>query len=344
MPSFLTRFGLLLIASYGLLYFSHNSYVPLAMQHYDFLYFYYPMYQEPLDLSAAGAPFIYRQVSALATHALYAAGFYYPNEVAFSDPAYDPRVFFAALSANFFALVGSAALSGGITKLETGGFVFPLVAGLLCLLSFHSQSVVITGLTEGMSWLFFAALYLMYAQERRAAFAVVLAVSIFQRELIPVAFALIAAFSLLIGVGNRRYNRFVLATSLLCFGAYLLIPLYLVAAPGFENQFSLSFLIGNLIRGPIGMHDLAFLVLLSQNVILIAVLTAAVVWFRSDAPPKALLVLILTFASILIIGLAEGIGANIGRAASLLSPAFAALAARDLFKLEQMSKIPHSAR
>lgn len=343
--SFLLRFGLLLAASYGLLYFSHKFYDPLQVQHTDFLDSYYRMYQNPLDFTAADARHVYRQISAVITHALFVAGIDYPNEIAFNDPAFDARIFFAALATNYFGLVSAATLAGGVTKLESGGFVFPLLAGLFCILSFHSQIVVITGLTEGVTWLFFAALYLLYVRENRAIFAILLALSIFQREMISVVFGLIAAFSLLTGLRTRRYNQFVLAASILCFGTYALMRLYIIPAPGPEEQLTFSNLIGNLMSIRIPLRDLVFRVLLPQNVMLISIAIAAVVWVRAGAPPRELFVLLLTFAAILVIGLAEGIviGSDIGRVAGLLSPAFAALAARDLFRLEGMTRTGRAA-
>ncbi len=86
MRSFVLRFGLLLAASYGLLYFSHKFYDPLQVHHSDYLDWYYRMYQAPLDFTVANAPFVYRQISAIVTHALFVAGVNYPNDVAFSDP------------------------------------------------------------------------------------------------------------------------------------------------------------------------------------------------------------------------------------------------------------------
>ena len=123
MRSFLLRFLLLLTASYGLLYFSHKFYQPVLVQHSDFLDSYYWMYQTPLDFTAANAPWVYRQISAVLTHAMFAAGVYYPNETAFAGPAFDPRLFFAALATNYLGLVLSATLAGEVTRRETGGFV-----------------------------------------------------------------------------------------------------------------------------------------------------------------------------------------------------------------------------
>src|SRR5262249_54926698 len=153
-------------------------------------YEYYPMYQRPLDFGAAGSPFIYRQVSALLTHAIYAAGLYYPHDIAFADPQIDQRMFFAALLTNYLGLVLAAALAGSVAERETGSVTSSLIAGFLCLLSFHSQTAVIAGMTDGVSWAFVAALYLFYGQRRRVPFAALIALAIFQREVIPLAFAL----------------------------------------------------------------------------------------------------------------------------------------------------------
>ncbi len=152
-------------------------------------------------------------------------------------------MFFAALLTNYTGLVLASALSGSIAERETGGLSFPLLAGLLCLMAFHVQSAVITGLVEGVTLLFFALLYLLYLRENRA-LSIVLACSIFQREMLPVTFGLIGAFSLLLGHGNKRYNWFALISSVLSFGAYLVVRTYIIGAPGFEEQLS----VGQLLR------------------------------------------------------------------------------------------------
>lgn len=334
MPSFLLRLLLLLAASYGLLYFSHKFYDPVLAENSDFLLSYYWMFQSPLDFAAANAPWVYRQVSAVLTHALFAAGVYYPNETAFAAPAVDPRLYFAALAINYLGLVLSGALAGEVTRRETNGFVFPLLAGLFCVLSFHAQSVVITGYTEGVTWLFFAALYLLYVRESRVAFAVLLALSIFQREVLPVAFVLIAAFAQLIGEAPRRHNLFVLAVAVACFAAFMVMRLYVFPVPGYVPPLSPSAFIETLREGPITLRELTFPVLLSQNVILIAIAVAGALWLKERRVPRELFVLLLSFAGLVVLGLGSGANVSIGRIAGFLSPAFAALAARDLFRIE----------
>src|SRR6185436_10156786 len=220
--------------------------------------------------------YIYRQFSAIITYALFAAGIYYPEDVAFQDPQIDQRLYFAALLANYLGLVVAANLAGALTERESGRFSASLLAGLLCLLSFFTQSAVLTGLSEGITWAFFAALYLLFVLENRAAFALVLALSIFQRELISVAFALIATFSLVLRCGDRRYNGFVLVSSIACFAAYFLMRLY--APSGYETQLTLQFVIDNLTSPAITARDVLFQGFLSQNLIFISIAIGGALW------------------------------------------------------------------
>ena len=338
----LLRFALLLAASYGLLYFADKWYAP-TIGSADFTEQYYRMYQKPLDLSAAEAPFVYRQVSAVLTHLVHASGIYYSpsttNAMSRANPDIDQGIFFAALLTNYLGLVLAATIAGTIVEAATGGLVFPLLAGLFCLLSLLSQSVVITGMTEGVSWLFVALLYWLYGRGSRVAFGLLLLGSIFQREMISVAFALIAAFSLLLGDGRRRYNLQVLGFSVFCFAAYTMVRKVILPAPGYEDQLTLHYLTANLAAVPaLPMRDLLLQGFLSQNVLFIAVAASAVLWARTGTVPKQTIALVLAFAAIVAIGLAEGINNNVGRIGGLLTPAFAALAALAIYRLENMPR------
>lgn len=95
----IVRLAVLFVVSYGLLYFSYKYYVPWSGG-IDFAS-YYNMYLSPLDFDATTSPFIYRQLSAIVTHLVYAAGIFYPNAIWFHDPRYDQHVFFAALLTNY---------------------------------------------------------------------------------------------------------------------------------------------------------------------------------------------------------------------------------------------------
>src|SRR5580658_922947 len=118
----IARLALLFFVSYGLLYFSYKYYMPQSGGN-DFFQ-YYKMYLSPLDSSAARSPFIYRQLSAIATHLVYITGIYYPNAIWFNDARYDQHVFFAALLTNYIFLVLAAWVVGAIVEREIGESAF----------------------------------------------------------------------------------------------------------------------------------------------------------------------------------------------------------------------------
>jgi len=333
--SSLLRAGALLLASYGLFYFSYKYYVPIRADFYR----YYPMYQRPLDFTAATAPFVYRQVSAVITHALYLTGIFYPEDISFKDPDIDQRMFFSALLANYLGLLLAAIVAGRIAELKTGSFSFSLIAGLLCLISFHTQTAVITGLTDGISWFFVAALYLLYLRGARLLFLVLLVLSIFQREIISLVFILLGSFALLLGSGEKRQNVFVLACAGTCFAAYLLLRTVIIAAPGYEFQLSLASVLANVLSPyAVSLRAVVLQGFMSQNVIFIAAAAHAALWLKAREMPREFLVLFFTFVALAAIGLADGIGVNIGRIGGMLSPAFAALAAAALWRLERLAQ------
>src|SRR4051812_44253028 len=101
------RLFVLVLTSYGLLYFSYKYYIPLQGGS-DFTAGYYKMYLAPLDFSVTSPPLVFRQLSAIATHLVYLAGIYYPADIQFHDAAISQRIFFAALLTNYSFIVGAA--------------------------------------------------------------------------------------------------------------------------------------------------------------------------------------------------------------------------------------------
>jgi hypothetical protein len=319
--AYLERLLLFALASYGLLYFSYKS-LDLNSGTTDFR-FYLPMYLHPLDLGVAPAPFCLRQVSALLTHFVWRLHLYYPDRIAFTADTAVQRVFFAALLVNWICLVLAAAVAGSIA-LELGACdrLTPLLAGLLCLLSMHTQTVVVTGLTEGPSWLLFSLGYLAWLRRAELPLNSLLALAIFQRETIPVVFLVLAVVEL---SRQRQFRGFALRTaawSTACAGVYLALRLFVVR--GYEHQVHLSAMLAYFPHQPFA--KVLTLGVLTQNLILIALLAA---WRAGKRPPQ-LVPMLLVVAALSLLGLAVGIGPNIGRIAGLVTPVFAALAAISL--------------
>jgi hypothetical protein len=134
--------------------------------------------------------------------------------------------------------------------------------------------------------------------------------------------------------GERRYNLFVLAVSVACFAAYIAMVRFVIPEPGYTPPLSPVGWLATLCAGGVAWRDLVFPVLLAQNVMLLAIAVGAVRAVKERRGPRELIVLGLAFAGLIVLGLAGGIDANIGRVVSFVTPAFAALIARDLWGME----------
>jgi uncharacterized membrane protein (UPF0136 family) len=329
----IVRLALLFGVSYGMLYFSYKYYVPRSGGN-DFFQ-YYNMYLSPLDPSAARAPFVYRQLSAIATHLVYVSGIYYPNEIWFNDAGYDQHLFFAALLTNYIFLVLTAWVVGAIVEQEIGesAFIPATLGGLFCLLSFESQVSVITGLTEGVSWFLLALAFLFYLRREGLLLCLILALAILQRETILIIFASISGIALLLRHETWRFNGVVLFWSIACGVAYLVMRTTIFPIPGAGKQTDPAALLDNLRTFRL-TTEVVFQGLLSQNLLwlyLAAVILCGDVRSRGMWLPRLLGSLLVLTA----IAVAES--TNVGRIDSILSPIFAALLATSCVRFERMT-------
>jgi hypothetical protein len=329
--NFAARLVLLFAASYGLLYFSYKFGIPWSGTG-DYSR-YYNMYMSPFNLHATQSPFVLRQVSGVLTYLVWKAHIYYPNQIWFQAAGFDQRIFFAALFTNWVFLVLAAATAGVIAEEIAGrrNAMIAVVAGFLCLLSFHTQYVVITGVTEGPSWFLLTVGFLAYLRKMRVALALILMLAIFQRETLLIVFGCIAAFDLIRQRVDVGFRLTIFGWSLACFGFYLGLRRLL---PGYEDETHLGGML-SVLRSTHFNGDLLFQGLLSQNIILISVILALAVKATTTTKGRWLPVLLATLLCLDLAGLASGIGNNIGRVGGLLTPIFAALAAVDLKRLDR---------
>ncbi len=331
----LGRLAFLIVASYGLLYFSYKNYDP-ASGGTDF-FSYYPMYEHPLDFSATKAPFVFRQLSALVTHTVYAIGIYYPNDIRLHNPAYDQRLFFAAIFSNYLCLIAASWVAGLAVEIliRTNSFAFPAMGGLLCILSFHSQSLVLTGLTEGVSWLLMACGFVAYMKQHRGALAIVIALAILQRETLIIVFAIIAACAYVSKYGDRRFNAAILLWALICFCAYIAMR-KLVGVGGSEEQMNLHSLLDTLKSFKLS-GSLLFQGLLSQNIFAIYMVLSLILIHRMPDQKFWLPTLIVVSVMLFAMGIAANVGSNVGRICGILTPVYAIFSGVALFRMDSNS-------
>lgn len=333
LPRFLLDLALLTLLSYPILYFSYKYYTPV-INGADYK-FYYETYLHPLDLTATKAPFVYRQGSALLAHLIYRLGLFYQTNISYEDPARNVRVFFAALLANYVALVLAAGVvAAALRRRLPGPGVLPLLGGLCLFLAWQCSNFVVTGLTEGVSWLLMAMLWALYDEGRRwRLFVLLMLLSAFQREMIAIAFLLVAAAAML---GRRRVGRaeaVVLLSAAASFALHLLVRGVAFPVAGHEHQLSPGGLLGGLAHFP---ADRAFLfqVVLSENLLWLALALALLLRRAGRREEPALWHLVAAFAGMAVVGVAAGVYNNMGRVEGLLVPPLACQIGLMLARLE----------
>jgi hypothetical protein len=329
------------LSSYGLFYFAYKYFTP-DYGGTDF-YHYYNIYLHPWDFHAGEAPFVYRQLNATLVNAVWKLGLYRPEHISFSAPGYDPSLFFAAVLVNWVALVACATTVAAATAelAPESGESWPLVGGGLVFFGFFAQQGVLAGLSEGVSWLLIAVGILGWTKRSFAVLALVLGLSIVQRETIPIVFGAFSAAMLLMRPGERRFHLAVLAASLAAFALYVALRLKWAPASGYAEQLepgSFIRLLGKWRR--LASADNLFQIVLTQNLLIGLGLVSG--WARLVGKPlgASTAALFATVLALAVVGVGTLIQShNIGRILAVLTPIEAALLASGLAAL-----LPHPSR
>ena len=326
----LYRLCILVVASYGLLYFTYRFAKPWPGSN-DYYANYYFMYLSPLNTDAASAPYNLRQISAVITHLVLATHLFPANRPTAIVPGRDPRVLFAAMVTNWVFLILAAWIAGLIAEQELNepNALVALVAGFLCLLAFQTPFFVFSGLTEGMNWFLLAAGFLAYMRRARHWLLLILILSIVQRESILIIVGVIAACDLGLSRENKRFKMRVLVEAVACFAIYFLARRLFLPGSSGETHFA-EMLAAIRHSGPASTF-------LSQMVLTqsIAILFFALAWLgRKNRGQKRPWAACLLAAMIVLdlVGVAAGIVDNLGRVLGILVPILAGLAAAQFWR------------
>jgi len=339
--------GLYALLSSGLFYFTYKFYQP-AGGGTDY-YLYYPMYRWPLNLHAAHAPYIYRQVSAVLTHLIYEYGPYYHTAIAFVQAGYDQRIFFAALLTNDLALLACATITAITTQRLSPGLPRSAVlfAGAFCYLEFFAQQCGMGPITDGVAWLLMAIGFLGYVSGSLITVAVAMTVCIVERESIPLMLGAFAGVRLVLSPDHRRFDAAVIALSAAAFAAYFAMRTAWLPVAGHPLQTHAAGYLRGLSRWRRSMTaNVLFQDFLTQNLLILLGLTLG--WRRlSRAPPLArpirqLIVALFVTAGVMVV-VCIAAETTIGRIVTMLTPVAAPLLALALFA-EEAPPAPADAR
>ena len=339
---FAARFGGYLLLSSGLFWFAYKFYQP-AYGGTDY-FKYYPTYLHPLDLRVAPAPFVYRQLSAVVTNLVYRFGPYYDPQIFFSRPGYDQHVFFAAMLTNYLALAACAAVTAvAAERLRPGAPTVPLLAGAFCYLAFFAQASGMGPITDGMAWLLVAIGFFGYVSRSLAVVGVVLALSIVERETIPVMIGAIAGAHVVMSREQRRFDVIVVALSIAALAVYLGMRMIWAPVAGHAEQTH----IGGLVRALSDWRsqvntDVLLQGYASQNLLILLGLTLAWRWLRRGRTPplpaairRLIVGLFAAAAALAVVSFLTMIGQNVGRIIAMLTPVAATLLALSLLPDER---------
>lgn len=333
---FACQLFVILVAGYGLPLQAYLTLQPEAGA--DNFYQYSGMYLSPFDMEATYAPFIFRQFCAVLVHLVYKAGLFVDLDIRFVADEEIRRVFFAAIVVNWAGLFLACAIVIDAVNRQTGFGrpVIGLLAGFLLLASFGTPAYVVSGLMDAWTWTFVAALFAAMSARREVWFHALVVLSVTQREVIPLIFAVWSGVEL-IRLRRDRVAAWRAARRLLVclgvFGAYLAVRfLIFPEISGNSHQLSAAGWLKSL-TGSAPDAGFLFKLMVQQNIlILLAVVVAIVLWRdgRSGLPPlvrSGAVNLTAVLVVLFWIGLGAGIWLNTARLLLFMTPVIAVYAA-----------------
>jgi hypothetical protein len=283
---------------------------------------YYKMTVAPFENSAE-APFAYRVLTPTIAHYIHKYEIFYDSKsTPFKDyyfiqgaDTYMSSVLGAMIFTNYIFLAIGAFFTykSILINLKGGGFMGQIVALGIPSLSFLTLSTVVhgyAGLTEGVTIFFISLLCYLAITNRLILFTGFCFLSVLQRELVPLILLLYVSTLPRL----ERKVAFVFSSSL-AFSLYFLIKFYF-QIPGNEHQTQISELVHNLLNFSLSKEFL-FQGILANNITIFVLLLSVALDCNNTKPffPYIFICIVL-----LILGVATGIGNNVGRILNMTTP------------------------
>lgn len=310
---------LFVILTYPLFYYAYKFGTP-DFGNIDF-YHYYHLYRN-FDFSKVPVPFNTRIVSPFFVYLFYKTGIYYPAEISYSNPAIDLRVFFSSIAVNYLFFVATLMtthriLNFFLLKDVVLSFLVTLMYGYAFATLFYS----INTLTESASVFLFACAFYLYLKKSKWVL-LILFISVFQREYILMAFALISAIDFLLTRNDRKYYLFNFLASVLCFLVYLLLRQTVFYTPHHDEQLMVESYLHRLLHPGFPPGEYIRQSFLNQNIFLLylLVLLFKKIWKIPIAEVRWIWMNVLLYLQINLISFLAVLGNSTGRYFSILLP------------------------
>jgi hypothetical protein len=329
-PLGLIELFLLVLFSYPLFYYAYKFGTP-DLGGSDF-YSYYGIY-ESWDFTGVESPFNIRLVSCSLVFLLHKTGLFYNTTISFQNPEISQQVFFSALLFNYLCTLLTAWWVFRIIWRFCDNRAYALLFAFSYLLGFGTLFYSLNALTDACSYLLFALI--LDAYWRRSWWVLpLIAIAVFQREIIFAYIGLIAAFDFCLTQGPRKFFAGTFTAAGLGMASYIALRKTLFLTPKYTEQMDVGSYLDRLLNTPLNWPEYIRQVFLNQNILLfyLAVLAYKLTKHLTINKLNASLVAALYLQGVIIsfIGL---FGNNLGRFVTLLSPMFLLFAALELTPL-----------
>jgi hypothetical protein len=322
-----------LIALSGYLYYTYKFGGP-DLGNNDF-YKYREMVEHPLDLSAAPAPFVLRQIPTAAAYLIYKLGIFYDTrttlDLIIPADASTKRIFFALIMSNAIAVGLSFVVSLHYLRRTTDKsdviFCFSYIGIMLSY--FYFPFSVIAPLTTGWGWLVTAILSIALLDRRLSLLALGCVTALLARETVLI-FMLVFSFLAWTSFA-RRERYFVIAMIMLAASCIVLILARIYLVHGYEQQIDLHAVVRNLLSF-IPSREFVFQGLLPVAIVLMLLFLIGI------SHSSYAVVLFISMLAIVVVGIATGeTSGGIGRTVGETLPLYAIV-----LLLARLGGLPHS--
>lgn len=283
---------------------------------------YYQMTLNPFN-NDVGSPFAYRIFVPVIAHFIYESGLFYESSLTpYKDYYlshrgidYEPSIISAIIFTNYILLALAAFFTYKSTKVifaqsNHTDHIMPVMLSSLIFLSFSTNIHGYAGLTEGGSLFLISLLCYLALKNYLILFSLICISSILCRELIP----LVVTVYLVFASAQKRRSYFIIVSAL-AFMMYFALRSYF-QIPGAEHQTDLNSLISNLLT--FSLTKAFFMqAILANNIPIFAGLLAIYFGGKHLKPFVPYVIIIVTLS---VLGIATGIGNNVGRILNIATP------------------------
>lgn len=271
--------AVILLTSYGIFWTSYKLHIPEIMGTNDYIA-YKEMNAKPLDLTSAGAPFVYRQFNAVCINFIYKSGLFWNTKTTISEfgkANYDPKIYFSASLFSYLGLLATMFMVSKIVQFYTSQrhVIIALIGAITVLLSVQVSAYWVSGLIDSWTAFFLALLFYQYKRRHYYTMSATLLVAVTQKEAIPITVCAFLLPDLAYQIHQRQGDKLKRTFRLFLFSSaiflcYFVIRKYILYVPGYDEQISPGAALEKLTLSRIAFHVADYF--RSQNLVVLLLL------------------------------------------------------------------------